>query len=186
MARLAGSLIAVFILAGMAAVVIARTWADATSESPITVPDSIASKHKILLSALYDVSNAGGETGRAAQQARKLIASHFEKEASLALPPLGALAPLSRGDLSDEMRSDVLRLSSNLEDELPGMLREHRLITRSLLHLVDAARVENRDDAVRLAQELIEDAQNEEEVIYPAAILVGEYLRAKEDADLQS
>ena len=59
------------------------------------------------------------------------------------------------------------------------MLQEHRAIVGALEGLVKAAKAENKLEYVHFAEKLMLHAQNEEEVLYPAAILVGEYLKLK-------
>jgi uncharacterized protein YbjQ (UPF0145 family) len=59
------------------------------------------------------------------------------------------------------------------------MLAEHRAIVAALRRLEDAARAAGRDDIIGLAQSLRLHAATEEKVMYPAAILVGELVRAR-------
>jgi hypothetical protein len=51
----------------------------------------------------------------------RLMHAHFVKEDQIALPPLGLLAPLARGEWNAGM-ADVLKLTDQLEAELPQML----------------------------------------------------------------
>ncbi len=60
---------------------------------------------------------------------------------------------------------------------LHPQLEEHRTIIASLKILVKAAKEEK--EYVNFAEKLISHAKNEEEVLYPASLLVGEYLRLK-------
>ena len=57
------------------------------------------------------------------------------------------------------------------------MRAEHRAIVAALERLVDAARDAQRFEYAEFAQRLVVHARVEEEVMYPAAILVGEYLK---------
>jgi hemerythrin superfamily protein len=57
------------------------------------------------------------------------------------------------------------------------MLSEHKAIVQALHELGRAARSERRPEVSRFVDELTAHAQNEEQVLYPAAILVGEYLK---------
>lgn len=63
----------------------------------------------------------------------------------------------------------------NLE-RLSNMV-EHRQIVKELDNLVEVANKENKMEIVLFAEKLKLHAKNEEEVLYPAAILVGEYLK---------
>ena len=59
------------------------------------------------------------------------------------------------------------------------MLQEHKDIVVALKNLIAAATQENKPEHAHFAEKLILHAQNEEEVLYPAAILVGEYLKLR-------
>ena len=61
------------------------------------------------------------------------------------------------------------------------MLSEHREIVARLKTLTEVALKENKLDYVQFAEKLSLHAQTEEEVLYPAAILVGEYLKLQLD-----
>ncbi|OGW13786.1 MAG: hypothetical protein A2035_00505 [Nitrospirae bacterium GWA2_42_11] len=74
---------------------------------------------------------------------------------------------------------DVLHLTERLKAELSQMLAEHRAIIDSLLKLADVATRENKLEIAFFAKKLILHARTEEEVLYPASILVGEYLKIK-------
>jgi hypothetical protein len=70
-------------------------------------------------------------------------------------------------------------MTDRLSAELPEMLREHKAVVTALKRLTAAAKKENNPVHARFAEKLILHAKTEEEVLYPAAILVGEYLRLK-------
>ena len=57
------------------------------------------------------------------------------------------------------------------------MLEEHKAILVALRHLKEAAQRAGHADIVAFAEQLALHAQTEEEVMYPAAVLVGRYLR---------
>jgi hypothetical protein len=59
------------------------------------------------------------------------------------------------------------------------MLEEHEGIVAALRNLADVARRENKPEYAEFAEKLILHAQTEEEVSYPTAILIGEYLKLK-------
>jgi hypothetical protein len=103
---------------------------------------------------------------------------HFVKEEEYALPPLGLLTPLSQGRFEVAM-GDVLTMTEKLKAELPTMLAEHKQIVTGLGKLVEAAKAEHNTDIVRFAEKLILHAQTEEQVSYPTAILVGEFVKSK-------
>jgi hypothetical protein len=65
----------------------------------------------------------------------------------------------------------------NLRRELPQMIDEHRQIADLLRLLASEAEAEGKAEYVELAEELIVHAHIEEDVLYPAALLIGEYAR---------
>ncbi|PKL88440.1 MAG: hypothetical protein CVV23_10325 [Ignavibacteriae bacterium HGW-Ignavibacteriae-2] len=73
----------------------------------------------------------------------------------------------------------VLTMTDKLIAELPHMLEEHKAIKAALAELVNAATKENKPEYAEFADKLKLHAQTEEEVMYPAAILVGEIVRMK-------
>jgi len=75
--------------------------------------------------------------------------------------------------------ADVLKMTDRLKPELSTMLTEHKEIVAALAELVDAAKAENKPDVAHFAEKLMLHAQTEEQVLYPAAILVGEIVRLK-------
>jgi hypothetical protein len=142
------------------------------------IPLPLQSEHNALHERLGQATEVGGEVGEAAKTLVDLMHPHFVKEDEIALPPLGLLVALARGDISAEM-AGVLELTDRLEDALPQMLAEHRIIVDALNRLRKAAERAGRDDVVAFARALGEHAKTEEAVMYPAAILVGQVVRQR-------
>jgi hemerythrin superfamily protein len=59
------------------------------------------------------------------------------------------------------------------------MLEEHKQIRAATETLLAAAREEKATAPEQFARDLLLHAQSEEEVLYPAAILVGDIIRAR-------
>jgi hypothetical protein len=144
----------------------------------LEIPQSLKSEHEELHATLVRATNAPGATGEAAKAVAAVLHPHFVKEEQFALPPLGLLASLARGEWAAEMR-DVLPLTDKLKAELPEMLSEHRGIVAALDKLEEAARAEGHAEYAEFAEKLKLHAQTEEEVSYPTAILIGEYIKLK-------
>ncbi|MGE5540142.1 MAG: hemerythrin domain-containing protein [Gemmatimonas sp.] len=143
----------------------------------IHIPESVRAEHHELQELLARATRAGGRTEEAAKEVARLLHAHFLKEEAYALPPLGLLGLLASGAATPGMAA-VLALTDKLEAELPTMLEEHRAIVGALVALVDAAGAEGKPEVARFAEKLILHAQTEEQVMYPAALLVGRYLKA--------
>lgn len=142
------------------------------------IPQPLQHEHAALHDRLRAATQAGGDVGEAARTLARLMHPHFVKEDQIALPPLGLLAALARGDSTQEM-AGVLELTDRLRAELPQMLAEHQAIVTALAALRAAAERAGRGDIVAFAEALVEHARTEEEVMYPAALLVGEVVRQR-------
>jgi uncharacterized protein YdcH (DUF465 family) len=142
------------------------------------IPRPMKIEHEELHDMLRKAEKEPGEVGEAAVAVAKLMHPHFIKEEEYALPPLGLLPVLSEGKLSPEM-ADVLKMTDKLKDELPQMLAEHKSIVAALENLSAAAQRAGKKEYVVFAKALALHAQTEEEVAYPAAVLIGEYVREK-------
>ena len=102
------------------------------------VPESLKLEHEELHAELARATKAGGKTGEAAKAVAGVLHNHFLKEEEFALPPIGLLAALARGEVDEEMR-DVLVMTERLKAELPEMLREHQAVVAALEQLTAAA-----------------------------------------------
>lgn len=139
---------------------------------------ALEAEHNELHVQLERVIQLGGAVGAAATRVAEALHAHFGSEERHAMPPLALLPALAAGQLTPEM-SGMVTLTETLKTELPQMLAEHRAIVAALDQLTVAARLENSAEAVAFADKLRLHAQQEEEILYPAAILVGEYLKLK-------
>lgn len=142
------------------------------------IPKSVENEHHEIHAELKMALNEKGETGKAAEEVEKLLSKHFEKEEKYAMPPLGYLQELSQGKVDSKMK-DMISASGKLKEELPEMLSEHKSILAALEKLEAAARKEKKGDVLKFVDKLKNHALTEEEVLYPAAILVGDYINLK-------
>jgi hypothetical protein len=142
------------------------------------IPLTLQQEHAELHEQLRKATQVVGAVGDAANAVARLMHPHFVKEDEFALPPLGLLQQLSQGTITPEM-AGVLELTDRLAAELPTMLAEHKSIVAALEHLADAARQAQRSDIVEFAHKLMLHAQTEEQVMYPAALLVGRFVRQR-------
>lgn len=144
----------------------------------IAIPTSIKAEHEEIHAELVAATKAPGKVGEAARALAAVLHPHFVREEQIALPPLGLLASLAQGETSKAMRA-VLPMTDSLKAELPRMLEEHKAIHAATTHLGDVARAEGNVAVAHLAEKLALHARSEEEVFYPAAILVGDLVRAR-------
>jgi hypothetical protein len=144
----------------------------------LTTPHALKVEHEELHDTLRAGTKENGELGAAANVVAELMHPHFLKEEEYALPPLGLLGELVQGVVTPDMK-DVLVLTDKLKADLNHMLAEHKSIMVALEKLAAAAEAVGKEEYVEFAEALKLHAQTEEEVTYPTAILVGEYVRLK-------
>jgi hypothetical protein len=142
------------------------------------IPHAMKVEHEELHHELENAIQSGGKTGSAAREVAEALHIHFESEEKYALPPLGLLPALAEGRITPDM-SEVFSMTDTLKAELPHMLEEHQAIVAALKKMILAAEEEGKPEPVAFAEKLMLHAQNEEEVSYPTAILIGEYLKLK-------
>ena len=140
------------------------------------VSKSLQIEHDELHEELSKIAKERGKIGDAAKAVAEVLQPHFEKEEEFALPPLGLLSSIAKGKIESEM-GKILKQTVKLKADLPKMLEEHIAIVVQLKILKDLAKKEGKLEYIRFAEKLTLHAQNEEEVLYPASILVGEYLK---------
>ena len=144
----------------------------------LAIPTSLKAEHEQLHAQLSAATTLAGKTGDAAKRVAAVLHEHFVSEEEFALPPLALLGPIAEGRATPDMRAAVAQ-TDRLKGEMPRMLEEHRAIVRALDELGRAAAAEHHPEVSRFVEELTAHAQNEEQVLYPAAILVGEWLKLR-------
>ena len=142
------------------------------------IPTSLQLEHEELHAELAKAMAVPGKLGEAAQNVAAILGPHFRKEEEYALPPLGLLPLLAAGKIRPDMK-EVLPMTDRLKADLPHMLEEHKAIVAALKYLIEEAIKAGMPEYERFAEKLTLHARNEEEVLYPAALLVGEYIRLR-------
>jgi hypothetical protein len=143
------------------------------------VPSSLVIEHGDLQATLRAIADLPRTTGMAARYVAELMDDHFKSEEEFAMPPLALLHPLAEGQDMQRSARAAITMSDRLKTDWPRMLGEHESIREALSVLAVEARVENRPEVLRFVETLKLHAQQEEEILYPAAILVGEYLKLR-------
>ncbi len=136
------------------------------------IPESIREEHEEIFMGLRRQSKGSGKTARAVRELLKVLEPHFEKEDEVAMPLLGAVARISKGETGKGL-DEVIMLQERLAGELDSMLSEHRTITRYIDSAKAAAMEEKNAQALAMLGGLEHHAKIEEEVLYPAAMLAG-------------
>ena len=141
---------------------------------PLQVPASLKNAHDALHVGLKRAMREPGHIGDTGRKIMQLMDGHMLREEKFALRPLGLLKELGRGETPSEL-AEAGRLAQALKSEMAQMVGEHRQIAELLRQLATQAEAEGKPDYVQLAEDMIVHAQMEEDVLYPAALLIGEY-----------
>jgi hypothetical protein len=141
-------------------------------------PPSLRREHEELHADLAHAGKMPGLLGETAREVARIMHPHFLREDEYAMPPLSLLPRLARGQVTPDM-AEVLPLVARLKEEMPLMIEEHRAIMGAVRAFALAAESDGDEKCIRLAAELTVHAQLEEEVLYPTALLVGDYVKAR-------
>jgi hypothetical protein len=142
------------------------------------IPEPLKMNQNELCVALERAILSGGKTGKAARDLRKVLQPHLLKEEEDLLQTLGLLVPLAQGEISSAMRSVPLK-TEHLKARMFEIMREHAVIIEAAHKVLRAARSEKKLSLVVFTEHLMLRAWTDEVVFYPAAILIGEYLKLK-------
>src|SRR5512135_957567 len=124
----------------------------------ITSPPSLKHEHEELHADLVAATRAGGKTGLAAQAVAEALHPHFVKEEEYAMPPLGLLVQIAKGEVPQDSGA-VIAMTDKLKRDIGHMLHEHKAVVIQLHRLMEEARNERRNEYVHLAERLILHAQ---------------------------
>ena len=141
---------------------------------PLQVPASLKNAHDALHAGLKHAMREPGHTGEVARKIMQLMDGHMLREEKFALRPLGLLKELGRGETPADL-AEAARMVQGLKSEMPQMIDEHRQIAELLRILAREAEAEGKAEYVAFAGEMLVHAHVEEDVLYPAALLVGKY-----------
>jgi hemerythrin-like domain-containing protein len=138
----------------------------------LKVPESLREEHEAFVDGLKSRSTSKDETGVALRRLLKLLEPHVEKEDELVLPLLGALQGMAAGR-SPDSPTTTMRSYEKYAGQYASMFAEHEPIRQALKRARTAARKEGHEDVVEILDALAHHSRVEEEVLYPAALLIG-------------
>jgi len=152
----------------------------------LEIPEPLRLDEEELRVALQRASMAGGKTGAAARKLAKLLQPHLMKEEKDLLQTLAALLPIAKGEITADMR-EIPPKTDRLKTHVFEMVREHSAIIEAARKLRRAAKAERKLKVAGFTERLLLRAWMDEVVFYPAAIVMGEYLKLtlKEKDDRQ-
>jgi hypothetical protein len=151
----------------------------------LKIPEPLRIDQNDLCAAIERAILSGGKTGNAAKKLLKVLQPHLLKEEEDLLQTLGLLVPLAQGKITAEMRSVPLK-TEHLKSRMFEIMREHIAIIEASRKVAHAAGAEGKLRLVAFTEHLMLRAWTDEVVFYPAAILIGEYLKLRFEEHDQS
>lgn len=146
---------------------------------PLRIPEAMELEHEELHVELRKATRMPGKVGKAAKQVAQVLHPHFERENELALPAIGVARELAENKTSTDFPK-ALELAEKFKTEYQKMLQEHVEIVKALDELEKAARKAKKASVVNFVRKLKLHASTEEDLTYPAVLMVGKLL--KQDA----
>jgi hypothetical protein len=144
------------------------------------IPAALRFSHDEMRAGLVKATNEPGRIGDAAVTVARLCLPHFEQEEKAVFPVLSLLYDLAFRDVRHEMAA-VLPLVSTFSEKHEALDRQHEAIGTAIEALLHAAHREGNREIAEIAYGLKVHEKVEDEVIYPAVMLVGKYVREKLD-----
>jgi len=142
------------------------------------IPQSQVIEHKENLEKVEILAKKPGKVGVEAKKLIVLLKKHNAREGEYILPPLTLLGYLADGKVTPDMEWAAV-MADRIRADREVIFQEHADITTACNDLRAAALVAHDYEAKEIAEGLLADALNDIEVMEPAALLVGEYIRAK-------
>lgn len=143
-----------------------------------SVPAILKKQHDDLLAQLSAIKSYQDSTGRSAAKLYDLMTHHFKEEEDYVLPAIGLLPMLAGGNIPGE-RKDIMAMIGRFKENSTHIIAEHQLIHAYVAELMVVAARENHSELVAFEKALRAHSGEEEEIFFPAVILIGEYLELK-------
>jgi hypothetical protein len=148
--------------------------------SHLVVPQSIRFEHAAIIERLTKEAAKSGVSAAIAQKALVLIKAHFAKEEEFVFPPLGLLDQITAGELpNDSVRKAATDMFERARASKDSLHEDHIQITSIMNELIQAATRANEADLVEFASNVAAHNLGEIEVLQPATLMIGDYLRSK-------
>lgn len=137
-----------------------------------SLPASLVNEHRQLLSQTNALTQEGDSL---AIELYKLIEYHFREEEQYVFPVLGFMRAIASGHIPGNADS-IIGLVKIYQSNADKLLAEHQMIEA----LLGEYRLRSGDTGIAVFEkQLAQHALAEEEIYFPAAVLVGEYLKLK-------
>lgn len=143
---------------------------------PLGIPKAMEEEHEELHEELRSATKIRGKVGEAAVRVAQALHPHFERENELALPVIGVARELVEGKTSADFLK-ALELADKFKAEYDKMLQEHLEIVKALDQLHKVAKQAKKRNVIDFGRRLKLPAQTEEDLTYPAVLMVGKLLK---------
>ena len=146
----------------------------------LMVPQSVRYEHNNVIDRLTKEAAKPGVAAAVAQRLLVFLKAHFAKEEDFVFPPLGLLDQIAAGEMPSESVAkaaiDMATRTKAAKDELE---QEHVQIFSMADELIQAATRAAEPDLRAFASDVAAHSLQETEILQPATIMIGEYLKAK-------
>ncbi|HSP11214.1 MAG TPA: hypothetical protein VLO29_01705, partial [Salegentibacter sp.] len=102
------------------------------------------------------------------------------EEEDYILPPFGILSLLAKCELPEE-RAKIIHLTEKFRENREAMLAEHQMIGHFLSEMMATVAREKHQELSVYFEELEKHAEMEEEILFPAVLLIGDYFKLREE-----
>jgi hypothetical protein len=142
------------------------------------IPQAIRLAHEEDIKELNEFAVDTGALGVAARHALDLVKKHHAREEEYIMPPLTLLSAVTEGKITKDMAWAVA-MADRIKATREEIFEEHTAITDAMNNLLLEASLVRNQDAIDYALNAVADSLEDMEVEEPAAIMVGEVIRAK-------
>jgi hypothetical protein len=142
----------------------------------LDVPAGLRIGHDQIRAGLVRATTDPGRVGKDALLVARLCLPHFEQEEKAVFPVLSLLRELAYGEVRPEMAT-ILPLVIAFSEWQESLDKQHEVIAAAVESLLQTAHREGNREAAEVAYGLKVHERVEADAIYPAAALVGKYVR---------
>lgn len=143
---------------------------------PLGIPEAMETEHEELHEELRKATRMPGKVGEAARHVAEVLHPHFERENELALQVIGVAREIAEGKTPPDVPR-ALELVDKFKLEYEKMLQEHIDIVKALDELEKVAKRAKKKAILEFAAKLKLHAKTEEDLTYPAVLMIGKLLR---------
>jgi len=138
----------------------------------------ICSEHQDSIGQITTLAQRPAPIGPEASKLLDLVKPHMLRNENILLPPLTLMPLMAEVDAAQSMRW-ALPLIDRIRYQQPQNFREQQKIALQLNALTTAAQEANDPEAVDVAKRIAATILEDDEVIQPTLLLIGQHLRAK-------